>query len=179
MTAEKRSRFSMSGDTNKIEVKKPQATAPAPEGRTKPKPKSDKQMTLLDLVQIRLHPENFEPGTVVKVMEPYFPKQEYFKVAATLVRDATRIAQRGGSEQSFTAAQLVMIQDSMDTLSVTLIEMITTASTLEWASALSAMCLRHMLDNPSEAEADKTKRVYSHMMDLMNKYADSNGDNNG
>ena len=174
MTASKRSRFSLSGNTENVVQrlipKDELAAGKVPMQEPKINPTSDaKEMNLLDTIQARLIPERFYPQVVPQVLEPFKGSQENFPIAAGILQDAVRRSEKGG-EVTLTASQLAFLANSYSAISEALVELIATACTLEWTLAMTSLCLAHLKANPCAEEAAKTNATYVHMMDLMVKH---------
>lgn len=170
MTADKRSRFRLSGDIEKVqplmslsEAKALAAAAPTPI-------ESD---YLVDRIPELLDPKSFEPVvTAAAIMGFHSQMDKVKRNDALLVRLGNAVA-KDGSVQLSTEDMAVLLEGHY-IYRRTLVDSIATSNTLEWTAALLATCIEAIAETPSKL--GRVIAVRDEMFDRMSDGLTEEGD---
>ena len=174
MTDKPRSRFGLSGDAEGM------AGNIQPFNRTpEPKPipakmchvRRTKETSLLELIPVQLEPRTFSSAVVANVIRPAVPHEDHLNLVVDLIEQALHEAETSG-KATLTRNQLSGISRLVAALTAGIGEAMTAAGALEWSLALHSLCLRHLMDHPTPAEAKKTNAVRASMIHEMEKFID-------
>lgn len=141
---------------------------PGPGPAPKPLRKPEKEMNLLDQIQVHLDPERYTPMTIAAILAPTQQLQAHVPVITEMLADAT-VRSNEGETITFSAKQCAMLFQ----MHMALNEMVAVLSEagfgLEWSAALNAMLLKHLMDNPDEKE--QVTQTLDFMFNAMMKFA--------